>query len=239
MTPSIQRSDLTGQGKTILIKMAEQLQSLTIDRQDKRLFWVQFGLQGESAIGSCDYNGNALHIIDQPLWWVCCIPNTYTYLYLFLFLLMFHYFLFLVRSRVLGISVFLENLYYTDAESRIIKQMNKYTGGNKLDVNTKQMTKPPIEFKVVHPLNQPLADSLSSFPGSHWTLTFTLACSISLFYHLHFYLISYNSNDNVFVIYILWTLSNRLWQTDWKLYDCMLQHGWTRGLPLHWGFCSQ
>ena len=155
--------------------------------------------------------------------------------YLHIFLLIFIsidvlLLLFLVRSRVLGISVFLENLYYTDAESRIIKQMNKYTGGNKLDVNTKQMTKPPIEFKVVHPLNQPLADSLSSFPGIHWTLTFT---------HLHFYLISYSSNDDVFVIYILWTLSNRLWQTDWKLYDCMLQHGWTRGLPLHWGFCSQ
>ncbi|XP_060935029.1 pro-epidermal growth factor [Limanda limanda] len=136
MTPSIQRSDLTGLEKTTLIKMSEQLNSLTIDRQDKRLFWVQFGLQGESAIASCDYNGNALHIKDQPLW-----------------------------SRVLGISVFLENLYYTDAGSRIIKQMNKYTGGKALDVNTKQMTRPPIQIKVVHPLNQPLADSLSSFPG--------------------------------------------------------------------------
>nr|XP_019936270.1 PREDICTED: pro-epidermal growth factor [Paralichthys olivaceus] len=136
MTPSIQRSDVIGQGKTTLIKIAEQLNSLTIDRQDKRLFWVQFGLQGECAIASCDYNGNALHIIDQPL-----------------------------RSQVLGISVFLEYLFYTDAESRIVKQINKYTGGNALDVNTKQMKKPLIGIKVVHPLNQPLADSLSSFSG--------------------------------------------------------------------------
>lgn len=67
MTPSIQRSDVTGQAKTTLIKIAERLQALSIDQQDKRLFWVQFGLQGESAIASCDYNGNALHIIDQPL----------------------------------------------------------------------------------------------------------------------------------------------------------------------------
>lgn len=67
MTPSIQRSDLTGHMKTTLIKMAEQLKALSIDREDKRLFWVQFGLQGESAIASCDYNGNVLHIIDQPL----------------------------------------------------------------------------------------------------------------------------------------------------------------------------
>lgn len=67
MTPSIQRSDMTGQMKTTLIKIAEQLKALSIDHADKRLFWVQFGLQRESAIGSCDYNGNFLHIIDQPL----------------------------------------------------------------------------------------------------------------------------------------------------------------------------
>ncbi|XP_023253754.1 pro-epidermal growth factor [Seriola lalandi dorsalis] len=135
MTPSIQRSDVTGQMKTTLIKIAEQLKALSIDREDNRLFWVQFGLQGESAIASCDYNGNALHIIDQPL-----------------------------RSQSLGISVFLEHLYYSDAASRVIKQVNKYTGGKALDVNIKQMAKPPVDIKVVHALNQPLADSPSSFP---------------------------------------------------------------------------
>lgn len=67
MTPSIQRSDMTGQEKTTLVKIAEQLNALSIDTEDKTLFWVQFGLQGESTIASCDYNGNDLHIIDQPL----------------------------------------------------------------------------------------------------------------------------------------------------------------------------
>ncbi|XP_071313320.1 pro-epidermal growth factor [Trachinotus anak] len=136
MTPSIQRSDVTGQMKTTLIKIAEQLKALSIDREDNRLFWVQFGLQGESAIASCDYNGNALHIIDQPL-----------------------------RSQSLGISVFLEHLYYTDAASRVIKQVNKYTGGKPQDVNRKRMAKPPADIKVVHALSQPLADLPSSFPG--------------------------------------------------------------------------
>uniref|UniRef100_A0AAQ5X4I0 EGF-like domain-containing protein n=1 Tax=Amphiprion ocellaris TaxID=80972 RepID=A0AAQ5X4I0_AMPOC len=135
-TPSIQRSDVTGQMKITLIKIAEHLHALSIDREDKRLFWVQFGLQGESAIGSCDYNGNVLHIMDQPL-----------------------------RPQSLGISVFLERLYYSDAASRVIKTVNKYTGGEPLDVNTKQMSKPPVDIKVVHPLNQPVADSLSPFPG--------------------------------------------------------------------------
>eukprot|EP00064_Thunnus_orientalis_P002336 superscaffoldBa00000165_g2343 len=116
--------------------MAEQLKALSIDREDKRLFWVQFGLQGESAIGSCDYNGSVVHIIDQPL-----------------------------RSYSLGISVFLEHLYYTDVASQAIKQINKYTGGEQLNVNTKRMAKPPVDVKVVHPLNQPVADSLSPLPG--------------------------------------------------------------------------
>lgn len=65
--PSIQRSYVTGQKKTTLIKTSVQLKALTIDRQEKRLFWVQFGLQGESAVASCDYNGNTLHILDVPL----------------------------------------------------------------------------------------------------------------------------------------------------------------------------
>ncbi|KAE8285591.1 Pro-epidermal growth factor [Larimichthys crocea] len=136
MTPSIQRSDTKGQKKTTLIKIAEQLKALSIDREEKRLYWVQFGLQGESAIASCDYNGKVLHIVDQPL-----------------------------RSQSLGISVFLEHLYYTDTASRVIKQINKYTGGEPLNVNIKPMAKPPVNIMVVHPLNQPMADSESSFPG--------------------------------------------------------------------------
>ncbi|XP_041846789.1 pro-epidermal growth factor [Melanotaenia boesemani] len=136
MTSSVQRSDVMGQMKTTLIKISKQLRALSIDRQDKRLFWVQFGLQGESAIASCDYNGNTLHIIDQPL-----------------------------RSQSLGISVFLEHLYYTDAASRVMKRVNKYTGGKPVDVNIRKMAKPPVDIKVVHPLNQPMEDSSSTFPG--------------------------------------------------------------------------
>lgn len=47
--------------------MTVQVKALTIDRHEKRLFWVQFGLQGESAVASCDYNGNTLHMLDVPL----------------------------------------------------------------------------------------------------------------------------------------------------------------------------
>ncbi|XP_076005374.1 pro-epidermal growth factor [Genypterus blacodes] len=136
ITPSIQRSDEAGKMKTTLIKISEELTALTIDQHDKRLFWVQFGLQGESAIASCDYNGNVLHIIDQP-----------------------------IRSHSLSISVFLERLYYTDVASRSIKQVNKYSGGEKWDVNVKRMTKSPADIRVVHPLNQPTSEPSSPFPG--------------------------------------------------------------------------
>ncbi|XP_072252437.1 pro-epidermal growth factor [Leuresthes tenuis] len=136
MTSSIQRSDVTGQMIITLIKVEEQIKALSIDRELKRLFWAQFGLQGDSAIASCDYNGNILHIMDQPL-----------------------------RSQSLGISFFLEHLYYTDAVSLVIKQINKYTGGEPVEVNIKQMARPPVDIKVVHPLNQPMADSSSPFQG--------------------------------------------------------------------------
>uniref|UniRef100_A0A3Q3MF57 Epidermal growth factor n=1 Tax=Mastacembelus armatus TaxID=205130 RepID=A0A3Q3MF57_9TELE len=139
MNPNIQRSDVTGKMKTTLIKKGEQLKALTIDREDKRLFWVQADLQGQSAIASCDYNGNILHIIPMVL------P--------------------IDQSQTMAISVFLEHLYYTNAATRVIKQVNKYTGGKPLDVNKKQMAKTPVAIKVVHPLNQPMADSLSPFPG--------------------------------------------------------------------------
>uniref|UniRef100_A0A667ZPV4 Epidermal growth factor n=1 Tax=Myripristis murdjan TaxID=586833 RepID=A0A667ZPV4_9TELE len=149
MSPSIQRCDVTGQKTTTLIKTAEQLKALSIDWVDKRLFWVQFGLEGQSAIGSCDYDGNVINIIDQPL-----------------------------RSQSLGISVFLEHLYYTDGVSRAIKQVNKYTSGEPVNVNTKRMTKPPVDIRVVHPLNQPLADPVSPLPDVNECALWNHGCSL-------------------------------------------------------------
>ncbi|XP_077465914.1 pro-epidermal growth factor [Stigmatopora argus] len=136
MTPSIQRSDVMGHTKMTLIKGSQQLKALSVDLRDKRLFWIQFSLQGESTIASSDYNGKALHFIDQPL-----------------------------QSDLLGLAVFLEHVYYTESTSRAIKHVNKYTGGEALDVRVKQMAKVPIDIKVVHPDLQPMADSATPFPG--------------------------------------------------------------------------
>uniref|UniRef100_A0A8C7TGH5 Epidermal growth factor n=1 Tax=Oncorhynchus mykiss TaxID=8022 RepID=A0A8C7TGH5_ONCMY len=127
ITPSIQRSDVAGEMITTVLKIQERLGGLSIDRTDKRLFWVQFSLEGESAIGSCDYNGNVVNS--------------------------------------LGMSVFLEQVFYTDMSSRTIRQVNKYAGGEAENINLKRMTHPPTAVKVVHPLNQPIEDSMPVFPG--------------------------------------------------------------------------
>ncbi|XP_019739427.1 pro-epidermal growth factor isoform X1 [Hippocampus comes] len=136
ISPSIHRCDVTGQAKMTLIETSQQLKALSVDHRDRRLFWVQFGLQGESSIASTDYNGKALHIIDQPL-----------------------------QSDLLGIALFHKHIYYTDAASRAIKRINKYTGGEDLEVTLKQMAKVPVDIKVVHPDKQPMADSPSPLPG--------------------------------------------------------------------------
>ncbi|XP_037117656.1 pro-epidermal growth factor isoform X1 [Syngnathus acus] len=136
MIPSVHRCDVIGQGKVRLIKTSQQLKALSIDHRDRRLFWVQFGLQEESAIASSDYNGKALHIIDQPL-----------------------------QSDSLRITLFYKHVYYTDAASRAIKRVNKYTGGEGFHVNLKQMAKVPVDIKVVHPDKQPTADTPSLLQG--------------------------------------------------------------------------
>ncbi|XP_033829603.2 pro-epidermal growth factor [Periophthalmus magnuspinnatus] len=116
---SIQRANLTGHMKTTLIKINGQLKVLSVDHKDKRLFWVQFGPDEQSAIGSCDYSGKVIHITDHQL-----------------------------RSFSLGIAIFKNNLYYNDFESHGIKRVNKY-GGDYQKVNRKALAKPPVDIKVV------------------------------------------------------------------------------------------
>ena len=59
----------------------------------------------------------------------------------------------------------MEQVYYTDAASRAIRQVNKYTGGAAKKINLKRMAHPPIDVKVVHPLNQPIEDPVAVSPG--------------------------------------------------------------------------
>ncbi|RVE67693.1 hypothetical protein OJAV_G00105640 [Oryzias javanicus] len=63
------------------------------------------------------------------------------------------------RSHSFAMSLFLEHLYYTDARSHVVKRLNKYTGGEPMELNLKPNPKAPVSLKVVHPLNQPMTQS--------------------------------------------------------------------------------
>lgn len=60
LTPSIQRSDMTGGKKAAVLKGADRLKALALDHRDRRLFWVQQSLRGHTAMGSCNYDGNII-----------------------------------------------------------------------------------------------------------------------------------------------------------------------------------
>lgn len=152
--------------------MTQQAKALTIDRQEKRLYWVQLRLPGESAVASCDYDGNGLHILDVPLEWAfCCIvipPFAVSSTKQIAFV-RFH-------SVGSGISVFLQHIFYTDDTFGVIKRVNKHTGEETLKVNIKPMVKAPVALKVVHHLNQPMADA--SAPGC--TSSFLMSISTKI-----------------------------------------------------------
>ncbi len=67
LTPSLQRSDMTGGKRATVLKAADRLKVLDIDHRDRRLFWVQQGQSGHTAMGSCNYDGSIINVFNQPL----------------------------------------------------------------------------------------------------------------------------------------------------------------------------
>ncbi|KAL6479722.1 hypothetical protein MHYP_G00107550 [Metynnis hypsauchen] len=129
VTPSIQRSDTAGRVRTTVLKVPDRLLALAVDAVDRRLFWVQQGSGKPSALGSCDYNGNLINVVSQPL-----------------------------RSKSLKMSIFLDHVYMTDSVSNSVTRVNKLTGGRPKKVNSKNLLHAPADVKVIHPINQPVAE---------------------------------------------------------------------------------
>ncbi|XP_058886616.1 pro-epidermal growth factor isoform X2 [Acipenser ruthenus] len=126
LVPSINRANVDG-GKVItVLSTTEKVKTLSLDFIDKRLFWVQYGVDDESAIGSCDYNGDAVHIMKQ-----------------------------LTQSQPFGMSLFAEYIYYSELKTGTIRRASKYTGKDVVVINPKPSFLPPADVKVVHPLKQP------------------------------------------------------------------------------------
>nr|XP_015200772.1 PREDICTED: pro-epidermal growth factor isoform X1 [Lepisosteus oculatus] len=126
--PSIHRANLEGEMTTTVLKTTHRLITISLDIVDKRLFWVQFSSEDGSVVGSCDYNGNFIHILKQTL-----------------------------GSHPLSISLFMDSLYYSDVMNGTIRRVNKYIGEDVVNIGPKYSLHPPVEVKVVHPFKQPMA----------------------------------------------------------------------------------
>ncbi|CAL8330042.1 unnamed protein product [Gadus morhua 'NCC'] len=133
---SIQRADLSGRTPAALIAVRGQLTALTLDLADRRLFWARFGSNLQGAICSCDYDGENVTIMNPPL-----------------------------RSSSVCLSVFLDEVFYSDSASHSIQRINKYSGVPLTDVNLQPMSRAPVGLRVVHPLNQPIGGGMPLTPG--------------------------------------------------------------------------
>ncbi|CAL8354608.1 unnamed protein product [Merluccius merluccius] len=123
---SLQRADLAGRIPTPLLPGRGRLAALTLDPADQRLFWAQFSSDVEGTIGSCDYNGQNVSVLDRPL-----------------------------RSSSVCLAVFLDAVFFTAAASRSIKRINKYSGGEATDVSAEPMDSAPAGLRVEEPHNGP------------------------------------------------------------------------------------
>ncbi|KAF4094118.1 hypothetical protein AMELA_G00009360 [Ameiurus melas] len=132
---SIQRSDLTGALITTVMKTPDRMLCLAADAVDRKLFWIRHGVNGLSTLGSCDYNGNGVNIINERL----------------------------SRTKSPKMSLFWDYVYVTDSASQSVMRVKRHTGEPPEKVNSKKMQSVPADVKVIHPLNQPVVETRAAF----------------------------------------------------------------------------
>ncbi|XP_078090926.1 pro-epidermal growth factor [Mustelus asterias] len=129
--PSIHRATLKATEVVTIFKTMNKVKTLTLDLIDKRLFWVQSDAENISnSFRSCDYNGDSAHILRQS-----------------------------VHHRPFGVSVFAENIYYSDWKTGTIHRADKYTGKDIVTIRPAPSFLPPADVKIVHPFRQPATES--------------------------------------------------------------------------------
>uniref|UniRef100_A0A3Q3MM30 Epidermal growth factor n=1 Tax=Mastacembelus armatus TaxID=205130 RepID=A0A3Q3MM30_9TELE len=175
----IKKMDINGKNERTLLRHLIQPSSIVVDPIKRFIFWLSGGMnpniQRSDVTGKMKTTlikkGEQLKALtidreDKRLFWVQADLQGQSAIASLL-----------LKKKPKNIML---HLYYTNAATRVIKQVNKYTGGKPLDVNKKQMAKTPVAIKVVHPLNQPMADSLSPFPDvnecAHWNHGCSLGC---------------------------------------------------------------
>ncbi|KAK3536147.1 hypothetical protein QTP70_031314 [Hemibagrus guttatus] len=136
MMSSIQRSDLTGGLITTVLKTSDRLLCLVSDAVERKLFWIlQHGANELSSLGSCDYNGNSVNIINQRL----------------------------SRAKTLKMSPFSDYVYMTDSASQSVIRVKRHMAEPPEEVKAIKMQKVPVDVKVIHPTIQPAVESPAAF----------------------------------------------------------------------------
>ncbi|XP_028932872.1 pro-epidermal growth factor isoform X1 [Ornithorhynchus anatinus] len=119
----IHRTSLDEADVKTLFQTSERISALSLDMTDQRLFWIQSQNKGGSSyIGSCDYDGGPVQIVKRS-----------------------------IRRNFFGLSLFAQDIYYSDWKQSAIQRANKYTGMDRVKINLKLSFLPPAEIKVVHP----------------------------------------------------------------------------------------
>ncbi|XP_069486834.1 pro-epidermal growth factor isoform X2 [Ambystoma mexicanum] len=130
-TSAINRVNLDGSSMTSLLSTTQQVVTLTLDVTDRRIFWIQYSLEEDvSIIGSCDYSGGFVHMMKHS-----------------------------GQHHLFGISIFADEVYYSEWETGIIRRSNKRTGKEVVRYSLRPPLFPPPQLKVVHRLAQPAAQA--------------------------------------------------------------------------------
>ncbi|XP_069086346.1 pro-epidermal growth factor isoform X1 [Pleurodeles waltl] len=126
---AINRVDLDGSSMKSLHSTTEQVNALTPDLIDQRIYWTQFSHEEHvPRIGSCNYNGSFLHMITHS-----------------------------GQHHLFGISLFADDVYYSEWKTGTIRQSNKYTGKETVRLRLGTSLFPSAQLKVVHRISQPAA----------------------------------------------------------------------------------
>ncbi|NXP02498.1 EGF factor, partial [Thinocorus orbignyianus] len=167
---TIEMTDMNGKKRRVLLRDVGRPTRITIDAEQRLLFWSSDGTV--SSIHRVSLSGSgvrnvlrttekikaiSLDLVDRKLYWIqhdhgkeishigSCDYDGRTVRLLKTS----------VRHQLLGMSLFAEHLYYSELKSGMIWRANKYTGKVVVTISLKPSFLPPTEIKVVHPFKQP------------------------------------------------------------------------------------
>ncbi|XP_020857031.1 pro-epidermal growth factor isoform X2 [Phascolarctos cinereus] len=129
ITGTINRANLNGTDVKILMQTSQTIKMISLDIINQRIFWIQYSsAKSDLHVGSCNYDGGSVHLLNH-----------------------------FTRYPYFGMSLFVEDMYYSEWNTSAIWRANKHTGEKMVKISLKPSFLPPTEIKVVYQLLQPTA----------------------------------------------------------------------------------